>query len=73
VFYDVGQPFEGGFSWRNAMADAGVGLALRGKLYDRDYRIRFDLPLYVKQVYRPLGPANQEIALRLVVSSREVF
>jgi hypothetical protein len=31
----------------NVLLDAGAGLALRGKLYDRNVNVRFDVPAFV--------------------------
>jgi hypothetical protein len=37
------------------MADAGVGLALRGHLFDRDVRARVDFPVWVRQPQYAVG------------------
>lgn len=49
VFGDAGARDAKGISSRERiLADAGIGVALRGRLFDRDLRLRLDLPLYVR-------------------------
>jgi Peptidase family M1 domain len=58
------------------LADAGVGASLRGKLYDRDVRLRLDFPLIVQQPAlaggRGIGPTGN-IAFRFVFSFRDFW
>ena len=58
------------------LADAGVGASLRGKLYDRDVRLRLDLPLFVHQPAlaggRGIG-ATGDIAFRFVFSFKDFW
>lgn len=42
------------------VADAGVGLALRGRLFDRDVRLRLDLPLWVRQPGLAVGERGRD-------------
>jgi len=53
------------------LADAGVGASLRGRMYDRDVRLRLDFPLIVQQPAlaggRGIGPTGN-IAFRFVFS-----
>ena len=75
AFADWGLPISDEFtSLRNELlADAGAGISLRGRMYDRPYVLRFDAPIYVRQTHGPLGPLNQEIAFRLVVSATDIW
>ena len=58
------------------LLDAGVGAALRGRLYDRDVNLRLDLPLLVQQPAlaggRGIGPTGN-LAFRFVVSFRDLW
>lgn len=58
------------------LADAGVGASLRGRLYDRDVRLRLDLPLLVHQPAlaggRGIG-ATGDIAFRFVFSFTDLW
>lgn len=55
------------------LADAGVGAALRGRFFDREVRLRLDLPLWVHQPALAGGSGlsyrKGDIALRWVVST----
>lgn len=44
------------------VADAGVGLALRGRLFDRDVRLRVDLPVWVRQPGLAVGERDRDPA-----------
>ncbi|NUQ21178.1 MAG: hypothetical protein HOQ09_09480, partial [Gemmatimonadaceae bacterium] len=59
AFVDAGMP-RGGvlYSLDNPLGDAGVGLVLRGWIYDRDVRVRLDAPFYVR--YGKLAAARRE-------------
>jgi hypothetical protein len=49
AFGDVGsQSTLRGAPAKSMLEDAGVGLMLRGWIYDRDVRVRLDVPLYVR-------------------------
>ena len=71
VFADAAVPIAGGTRriTDRILADAGVGLALRGRLYDRDVTLRADFPIYV----RALNASADELGFRLRVSSRDLF
>jgi hypothetical protein len=43
---------DGGASRTDAIGDAGAGVMLRGWLFDRDVRVRVDLPVWVSTPYR---------------------
>jgi hypothetical protein len=43
---------DGGMSRNDALGDAGAGVMLRGWLFDRDIRVRVDLPVWVSTPYR---------------------
>lgn len=45
VFGDAGA---GVFDDTQGLVDAGVGVALRGRFFDRDVRLRLDLPIYMR-------------------------
>ncbi|HET7458697.1 MAG TPA: hypothetical protein VFJ74_13705, partial [Gemmatimonadaceae bacterium] len=70
VFVDAGVPLESDFvSAGRVLADAGVGLSLRGMLFDRDVRVRADFPLFVRAagpdvVSRSVGAAAGESEAR---------
>ncbi|MGH7670107.1 MAG: hypothetical protein ACRENQ_11505, partial [Gemmatimonadaceae bacterium] len=59
------------------LGDAGVGLSLRGKLYDRDVTMRLDLPLVVQQPGlaggRGLVRPNGTVAARWVFSFDDLW
>jgi hypothetical protein len=42
------------------VADAGVGLTLRGRLLDRDVRARVDFPVYVSQPFLAIDRASAD-------------
>ena len=42
------------------LADAGVGLSLRGRFFDRDVRLRLDLPLFVRQPLQAVGERGRD-------------
>lgn len=56
VFGDVGVRDVAGITARERwLADAGVGLAIRGRLFDRDVKARVDLPVYVRHPELAVG------------------
>lgn len=46
------------------LADAGVGLSVRGRLYDRDITIRADFPVYVEQPGLAGAGEDERVAFR---------
>ena len=58
------------------LADAGVGISLRGKLYDRDVRLRLDLPILVHQPGLAGGAglgSGADLTLRFVFSFTDLW
>lgn len=59
------------------LADAGVGLALRGWLLDRDVRVRLDIPLLVRQPALSVGARSADpkdrVRLRLALSLADLW
>ncbi|HEY5219756.1 MAG TPA: M1 family aminopeptidase [Gemmatimonadaceae bacterium] len=59
------------------LADAGAGLALRGKLYDRDVTMRLDAPFVVQQSAlaggRGLTHGNATVAARWTFSFNDIW
>jgi hypothetical protein len=59
------------------LADAGVGVALRGALFDRDVRFRLDLPLYVEKpdllVSARRNDSAQRVGARLTFSLTDLW
>lgn len=59
------------------LADAGVGVALRGALFDRDVRLRFDVPLWVDDplagVQGNTGQRTDRVRLRWTWSVRDLW
>ena len=58
------------------LLDAGVGLSLRGRLYDRDVHFRLDFPLFVKQPNLAGGPSFAQkgsLGFRYVFSLQDVW
>jgi hypothetical protein len=58
------------------LLDAGVGLSLRGRLYDRDVHLRLDFPLFVKQPDLAGGPSFAQkgsLGFRYVFSLQDVW
>ena len=56
LFGDVGgRAISDGPTELHLVADAGLGLALRGALLDRDVRLRVDLPFYVRDPELAIG------------------
>ena len=57
------------------LADAGIGASLRGRFYDREVRLRLDLPIWVHQPAlaggRGLSERKGDVALRWVLSTGE--
>jgi hypothetical protein len=63
TFGDSRRPYD------DILFDAGVGLAVRGKLWDRAITLRADFPLYVRE----LEPGRDDFGLRLRLSARDLF
>jgi hypothetical protein len=61
---------------RNLLADAGIGIALRGQLYDRAITIRLDAPFYVNRpalgIERDVTERDQ-FAARWVLSFNDIW
>ena len=59
----------------NPLVDAGLGLALRGRLFDRDIHVRVDAPFYLSQPELAIGTADQEerFAPRWVITFRDLW
>ena len=60
---------DGGYAWIGGegepLVDAGVGLSLRGLLFDRDIRLRVDFPVYVRHRGLDRGTgADDRVAFR---------
>ena len=59
------------------LADAGLGLSLRGMLFDRDVRLRADFPLYVRAVAPDVGgsgvPSNADVRFRFAFSFNDLW
>jgi hypothetical protein len=58
------------------LLDAGVGLSLRGRLYDRDVHFRLDFPLFVKQPDLAGGPSfarKGSLGFRYVFSLQDAW
>ncbi|MDQ6830704.1 MAG: hypothetical protein M3081_17730, partial [Gemmatimonadota bacterium] len=80
VFGDVGTPMrarlgESG-SVRITPADAGVGIALRGTLYDRDVHVRAEFPIWVRQPALAVGRDLAKLAqsqFRWTISLNELW
>jgi hypothetical protein len=77
VFADVATRPSNAIGEASLLADAGVGFSLRGRWYDREVRLRLDLPLYVRQPALSAAPGGRalrrEAALRWVVSTRDLW
>ena len=59
----------------NMLLDAGVGLAFRGRMYDRDVRFRLDFPFFVKQTgltIRTYG-GNGSLAFRYIFTLNDLW
>ena len=57
-----------------ALGDAGVGLALRGAVFDRDVRARVDVPVYVSRPELAVGRvAGGRVDLRLTFSFSDLW
>jgi hypothetical protein len=56
------------------VADAGAGVSLRGRLYDRDIVVRIDSPFYVSDPLLSIGRERQdEFAPRWVITFRDLW
>ena len=53
----------------HVLADAGVGVALRGRVYDRDVTLRADFPIWVRSLYNE----TDEFGFRFRLSARDLF
>ena len=65
-------PFAGD---RHILADAGVGLLVRDRLWDRNVSVRFDVPLYVRDPELAPGgaPGDDRVKLRWTFSFAELW
>jgi hypothetical protein len=63
---------EAPFDW---LADAGVGLALRGPLFDRDVRLRLDVPVYLNEPSLAIGrqSRDKQAMFRLSFAASELW
>ncbi|MDQ6887625.1 MAG: hypothetical protein M3068_10060, partial [Gemmatimonadota bacterium] len=56
------------------LADAGLGVSARGRLFDRDYVVRLDQPLYVRQPLLAVGePDVERVKYRWAFSFRDLW
>ena len=58
------------------LADAGVGLSVRGRLYDRDVIVRIDAPFYVSRPELAIGPRRQTVSAvrgRWLITFNDLF
>ncbi|GAC1516626.1 MAG: hypothetical protein NVS1B4_12580 [Gemmatimonadaceae bacterium] len=76
AFGDAGQSLRRG---GRTLADAGVGVAVRGRLFDRSLAVRLDVPLWVGVPALAVGEldsaalARREVALRYALSFNELW
>ncbi|MEP6690020.1 MAG: M1 family metallopeptidase [Gemmatimonadaceae bacterium] len=62
AFGDIGSPIVRGYAaTREWPADAGVGLAVRGQLFDRDIHVRAELPLWARQPALAIGSDRNQL------------
>lgn len=52
------------------LVDAGVGIVIRGRLYDRDIHMRLDAPLVANDPFEPPGLGGLPSAIRWSVDWR---
>jgi hypothetical protein len=52
------------------LVDAGVGIVIRGRLYDRDIHMRLDAPLVTNDPFEPPGLGRLPSAIRWSVDWR---
>jgi hypothetical protein len=66
----IGNAMDGAF-----LADAGVGVSVRGRLYDRDVKLRLDFPAWVHQPALAMGTGagKGDIAFRWVWSVNDLW
>ena len=59
----------------HALSEAGVGLALRGPLFDRDLRLRVDVPLWLSDPWAAIGRQSlgRETAFRLSFAAGDLW
>ena len=56
------------------VADAGAGVSLRGRLYDRDIVVRIDAPFYVSDPVLSVGREREdEFAPRWVITFKDLW
>ena len=74
AFTNVGAPI-GGLFGGGPLAEAGVGLALRGPLFDRELRLRLDLPLWLSDPILAISDQSRSdnFALRFSFSAGELW
>ena len=78
VFGDAGFASSDTYTLSGAfLGDAGVGVSLRGRLYDRDVTLRLDAPLFVQQPAlsggRGLTTSHADLALRWVFTLNDLW
>ena len=74
LFADAGMPLQTlDVARGKLLADGGVGLSVRGLLYDRDVRVRADFPLYVRDPSRSIGPSGREARFRFAFSFNDLW
>jgi hypothetical protein len=73
TFANAATPLESGAGF-DVLAEAGVGLALRGPLYDRTVRLRLDLPVWVSEpglAFRQ--PGGRATTLRFALATGDLW
>jgi hypothetical protein len=74
LFADVGMPLvTEDVESKLLLGDAGVGLSVRGALFDRDVRVRADFPLYVRAPSRALDAGGRETRFRFAFSFNDLW
>ena len=71
AFYDVAssEPMPG----RQLISDAGIGLGLRGRIFDRDVNLRLDAPFYVSKSALARTATDRQWSPRYVLSFRDIW
>jgi hypothetical protein len=64
---------DAGFAISDGLVDAGLGLSVRGRLYDREIVVRLDSPFYVSQPALALSHRSREVAPRWVLSFNDLW
>jgi hypothetical protein len=59
---------------RNPLSDAGVGLSIRGRLYDKAFHLRLDAPVFVSRAAIAIGSQQDgQLAPRWVVTFTDLW